>query len=209
MTPPGTPESATKQNQNTEELYAAGNDDRRTIRRPRPQCFPNVTITIGFLSPNAQLQTIWSFSRDVRIPQKVNIGPIRGPCFECGAKGHFKKDCPKWKNNNNQVISRKCQGSGKVVMPWAITANPDTMSVTTSQRRNELKDAVVQEFPEVFPKDLSGIPPTRQVEFQIDLVPGATPHKTKSSTLGSSILFVKKKDESFRCASDYRELKTH
>ncbi|GJV21905.1 hypothetical protein Tco_1370925 [Tanacetum coccineum] len=30
---------------------------------------------------------------------------------------------------------------------------------------------VVQEFPEVFPEDLPGIPPTRQVEFRIDLVP--------------------------------------
>ncbi|GJS85290.1 hypothetical protein Tco_0751831 [Tanacetum coccineum] len=34
---------------------------------------------------------------------------------------------------------------------------------------------VVQEFPEVFPEDLPGIPPTRQVEFRIDLVPGARP----------------------------------
>ncbi|GJS86630.1 putative reverse transcriptase domain-containing protein [Tanacetum coccineum] len=34
---------------------------------------------------------------------------------------------------------------------------------------------LVQEFPKVFPEDLPGIPPTRQVEFQIDLVPGATP----------------------------------
>nr|GFC02213.1 putative reverse transcriptase domain-containing protein [Tanacetum cinerariifolium] len=34
---------------------------------------------------------------------------------------------------------------------------------------------VVQEFPEVFPKDLPGIPPTRQVEFQINLIPGAAP----------------------------------
>ncbi|GJS50047.1 putative reverse transcriptase domain-containing protein [Tanacetum coccineum] len=34
---------------------------------------------------------------------------------------------------------------------------------------------VVKEFPEVFPEDLLGIPPTQQVEFQIDLVPGATP----------------------------------
>ncbi|GKF68321.1 hypothetical protein Tco_0198000, partial [Tanacetum coccineum] len=34
---------------------------------------------------------------------------------------------------------------------------------------------VVQEFPEVFPEDLPGIPPTRQVEFRIHLVPGATP----------------------------------
>ncbi|GKC92416.1 putative reverse transcriptase domain-containing protein [Tanacetum coccineum] len=30
-------------------------------------------------------------------------------------------------------------------------------------------------FPEVFPEDLPGLPPTRQVEFQIDLVPGAAP----------------------------------
>ncbi|GJY60268.1 putative reverse transcriptase domain-containing protein [Tanacetum coccineum] len=37
-----------------------------------------------------------------------------------------------------------------------------------------LKDVpTVQEFPEVFPEDLPGLPPTRQVEFQIDLVPGA------------------------------------
>ncbi|GJY24769.1 putative reverse transcriptase domain-containing protein [Tanacetum coccineum] len=32
-----------------------------------------------------------------------------------------------------------------------------------------------QDFPEVFPEDLPGLPPTRQVEFQIDLVPGAAP----------------------------------
>nr|GFA60191.1 putative reverse transcriptase domain-containing protein [Tanacetum cinerariifolium] len=34
---------------------------------------------------------------------------------------------------------------------------------------------VVREFPEVFPEDLLGIPSTRQVEFRIDLVPGAAP----------------------------------
>ncbi|GKG22074.1 hypothetical protein Tco_0384669, partial [Tanacetum coccineum] len=34
---------------------------------------------------------------------------------------------------------------------------------------------IVQDFPEVFPVDLSGLPLTRQVEFQIDLVPGAAP----------------------------------
>ncbi|GKG15653.1 hypothetical protein Tco_0357976, partial [Tanacetum coccineum] len=30
--------------------------------------------------------------------------------------------------------------------------------------------SIVQDFPEVFPEDLPGLPPTRQVEFQIDLV---------------------------------------
>ncbi|XP_022024684.1 uncharacterized protein LOC110925020 [Helianthus annuus] len=35
--------------------------------------------------------------------------------------------------------------------------------------------AVVAEFPEVFPEDLPGLPPDRQIEFRIDLIPGATP----------------------------------
>ncbi|GJR73060.1 hypothetical protein Tco_0085425 [Tanacetum coccineum] len=34
---------------------------------------------------------------------------------------------------------------------------------------------VVKEFPDIFPEDLPGIPPVRQVEFQIDLIPGAAP----------------------------------
>ncbi|GJY65797.1 putative reverse transcriptase domain-containing protein [Tanacetum coccineum] len=34
---------------------------------------------------------------------------------------------------------------------------------------------IVRDFPEVFSKDLSGLPPTRQVEFHIELIPGATP----------------------------------
>ncbi|GJS21624.1 putative reverse transcriptase domain, ribonuclease H-like domain, aspartic peptidase domain protein [Tanacetum coccineum] len=35
---------------------------------------------------------------------------------------------------------------------------------------------VVREFLEVFPEDPPGLPPVRQVEFQIDLIPGAAPH---------------------------------
>nr|GFC12359.1 putative reverse transcriptase domain-containing protein [Tanacetum cinerariifolium] len=39
-----------------------------------------------------------------------------------------------------------------------------------------LKDIpVVKEFPDVFPEDLHGLPPVRQVEFQIDLIPGVAP----------------------------------
>nr|GEX51426.1 reverse transcriptase domain-containing protein [Tanacetum cinerariifolium] len=34
---------------------------------------------------------------------------------------------------------------------------------------------IVRDFPEVFPKDLPGLPPARPVEFQIDLIPGAVP----------------------------------
>ncbi|GKF68261.1 hypothetical protein Tco_0197940, partial [Tanacetum coccineum] len=42
--------------------------------------------------------------------------------------------------------------------------------------KKRLEDVpIVQDFPEVFPKDLPGLPPTRQVEFQIDLIPGVAP----------------------------------
>ncbi|GKE85193.1 putative reverse transcriptase domain-containing protein, partial [Tanacetum coccineum] len=45
-----------------------------------------------------------------------------------------------------------------------------------SRRGKRLEDVpIVRDFPEVFHEDLSGIPPARQVEFQIDLVPGAEP----------------------------------
>ncbi|GJT83274.1 putative reverse transcriptase domain-containing protein [Tanacetum coccineum] len=48
--------------------------------------------------------------------------------------------------------------------------------VEDKSERKRLEDApIVRNFPEVFPKDLPGLPPTRQVEFQIDLVPGAAP----------------------------------
>ncbi|GJS02591.1 hypothetical protein Tco_0319099 [Tanacetum coccineum] len=34
---------------------------------------------------------------------------------------------------------------------------------------------VIRDFPDVFPEELPGLPPLRQVEFRIDLVPGAAP----------------------------------
>ncbi|GJV68768.1 putative reverse transcriptase domain-containing protein [Tanacetum coccineum] len=34
---------------------------------------------------------------------------------------------------------------------------------------------VIRDFPEVFPDDLSGLPPVREIEFHIELIPGASP----------------------------------
>nr|GEW49930.1 putative reverse transcriptase domain-containing protein [Tanacetum cinerariifolium] len=91
----------------------------------------------------------------------------------------------------------------------------------------QLKDVpVVRDCPEVFPEDLSGLPPARLVEFQIDLIPRAAPVarapyrlapskmkklseqlqdlskkgfiRPSSSPWGAPVLFFKKKDGSFR-----------
>ncbi|GJS48668.1 putative reverse transcriptase domain-containing protein [Tanacetum coccineum] len=47
------------------------------------------------------------------------------------------------------------------------------MSVKASDKKQE-EIVVVRDFPEVFLDDLSGLPPLREIEFQIELIPGAT-----------------------------------
>ncbi|GJZ29395.1 hypothetical protein Tco_0574042 [Tanacetum coccineum] len=51
-----------------------------------------------------------------------------------------------------------------------------TKEIEDKSEKKRLEDVpIVQDFPEVFLEDLSGLPPARQVEFQIDLIPGAAP----------------------------------
>nr|GFB98081.1 hypothetical protein [Tanacetum cinerariifolium] len=48
--------------------------------------------------------------------------------------------------------------------------------IGTVSKEKRVEDVpFVRDFPEVFPEDLPRLPPPRQVEFRIDLIPGATP----------------------------------
>ncbi|GJZ22594.1 hypothetical protein Tco_0559633 [Tanacetum coccineum] len=105
-------------------------------------------------------------------------------------------------------------------------AHVTTKETEDKSEKKRLEDVpIVRDFPEVFPEDLPGLPPTRQVEFQINLIPGAAPVarapyrlalsemkemldqlqelsdkgfiRLSSSPWGASVLFVKNKDGSF------------
>ncbi|GJS16714.1 reverse transcriptase domain-containing protein [Tanacetum coccineum] len=85
-------------------------------------------------------------------------------------KGHYANQCRNTTNNNAQ---------GRAYMLRDRNAHQDPNVVTGMEKKSDekrLEDIpVVREFSEVFPKNLPGLPPVRQVEFQIDLIPGATP----------------------------------
>ncbi|KAA3487673.1 Retrotransposon protein [Gossypium australe] len=102
-----------------------------------------------------------------------------------------------------------------------------------SEKKNELVP-VICEFSDVFPEELPGLPPIREVEFVIDVLPSTTPisialyrmapmelkelksqlqeltnrgfARSSFSPCGAPILFVKKKDGTVRMCIDYRQL---
>ncbi|GKC11633.1 putative reverse transcriptase domain-containing protein, partial [Tanacetum coccineum] len=61
------------------------------------------------------------------------------------------------------------------------------MSAKASDKKQE-EVVVVRDFPKVFPDDLSGLPPIREIKFWIELTPGATPVTKSPYCLATSEL---------------------
>nr|GFC87732.1 putative reverse transcriptase domain-containing protein [Tanacetum cinerariifolium] len=131
-------------------------------------------------------------------------------------------------NNGNQLNIISCTKTRKYLLKGypVFLENITTKMIKDKSKEKQLEDVpIVREFFEVFPEDLPGLQPTRQVEFQIDLISGAAPVarvpyrlapsemkelsdqlqelsdkgliRPSSSPWGAPVLFVKKKDGSF------------
>ncbi|GJW24230.1 putative reverse transcriptase domain-containing protein [Tanacetum coccineum] len=136
--------------QNTGRAYAAGNGDRKPYEGAKPRCpkcnfnhygpcTPKCTNCkkLGHLAKDCRSRPATANNNNNRNNNNNNNRNNNNPraqgantnaivCFECGAPGHFRNNCPQWKNKN--------QGNGNgVARAYAVGVagqNPDNNVVT-------------------------------------------------------------------------------
>nr|GEV14904.1 reverse transcriptase domain-containing protein [Tanacetum cinerariifolium] len=196
-------------------------------------------------------------AKDCRgVPRNVNPVNARDPsiraCYECGSTGHLRSRGSRQDSNivtgmhwlsdhkaeiiSHEKVVRIPLLDGKVLRVFRERpkekVRPLMSAKASDKKQGEI--IVVKDFPEVFSDDLSRLPPPREIEFRIELIPRAMPvakspyHLAPSeleelsgqlkelhdkgfirpslSPWGVSILFIKKKDCSFRMCIDCIEL---
>ncbi|GJU86289.1 putative reverse transcriptase domain-containing protein [Tanacetum coccineum] len=160
------------------ELYfQAGNQHNEGARArayvvvENPQQYPNV-VTESFVS--------FSFTPFIDIAYALN--PVMK--LELAIEGSFDVIVGMdWLSYHRAVmdcyekIVRIPLPNGEILKVQGERLEKDPRSLACIKANEKKLDdiRVVQDFPEVFPDDLSGLPPVREIEFRIDLIPGASP----------------------------------
>nr|GFB38923.1 hypothetical protein [Tanacetum cinerariifolium] len=134
--------------QNTGRAYAAGNSDINMYTGPKPLCFKcdyhhegpcppryNNCKRVGHLTrdcrsrpANANNNNNTNTNRNNNNNTNNNNNNQKGNgCYECGAQGHFKRNCPKLRNNNRDNQGRNDNAQAKVYVIRNAGENPDNV----------------------------------------------------------------------------------
>nr|GEU84316.1 putative reverse transcriptase domain-containing protein [Tanacetum cinerariifolium] len=112
-------------------------------------------------------------------PFNINLMPVELDCsHSLGNETLFIHGDGSNQGNATRLNIIWCTKTEKYMMKGfpIFLAHVTTKEVEDKSEKRRLEDTpIVQNFPKVFPEDLPGLPPTRPVEFQIDLVPGVAP----------------------------------
>ncbi|GJU55536.1 putative reverse transcriptase domain-containing protein [Tanacetum coccineum] len=128
----------------------------------------------------------------VRIPYRDEVLIIQGDGSGKRRKSKIRALIIFWSHKTQERIQRQVTGCKRLEELFLIVtrtfqkyiekgcpiflAQVTKKEIEDKSEEKRLEDVpTVWDFPEVFPKDLPGLPPTRQVEFQINLVPGVAP----------------------------------
>ncbi|GJR72668.1 reverse transcriptase domain-containing protein [Tanacetum coccineum] len=208
--------------QNVARAYTAGPGEKKAYTGDLPLCTKCNYHHTGQCAPKCgKCKRYGHATTDCRVNTNNNNKNQKvGACYECGNTGHMRRDCPKLKNRGNGNGNGTTQGrayalGGRDASPDSNVIHREYLSkgcdvflahVTTKEAKDkseekQLEDMpIVKDFPEVFLKTC------RELAEQLQELSDKGFIRPSSSPWGAPVLFVKKKDGSFRMCIDYREL---
>ncbi|GJV15933.1 putative reverse transcriptase domain-containing protein [Tanacetum coccineum] len=136
--------------QNTDKAYAARTVEKKQYGGCKPLCSKcNYHHDGPCALKSHKCNKVVHFARDCRSTTNANhqrgTGSGQKPtCFECGVQGHFKRECPKLKNNNNR--GNQVGGGNAPAKVFAVGhawTNPDSNIVTGTFLLNNLYASIL------------------------------------------------------------------
>ncbi|GJU81992.1 putative reverse transcriptase domain-containing protein [Tanacetum coccineum] len=158
-----------------------GNDFATTVNpvgRENTGTWPKCTIYNSFHAPGGLCRICYNsnrpghLARDCRSVSR-NVNPInaRNPTirarYECGSTDHIRPVFPSSEEYTTTQMEKKTS---------ALESRRETereSEIFMGVKKQE-EIVVARDFPEVFPDDLSGLPPTHEIKFRIELIPRAS-----------------------------------